>query len=814
MRTEGKLEMLLKMKNRIRLSFWLTVLVSMASGDLSLGGEMRVERIFRPQRVARGETSIRQLALFDKAAWVTHEDLKKEIEPERLRVVRFRKKFQVGASAAPLEFDVSADERFYLTCDGKFIARGPHRGSVDNWMFQSYRLNLAEGEHVLEAVVWKHARGKAPLAQLSLRLGFALAANKDYEKELTTGLSKWEAGIVEGIEENGRDGRVWGVGDQDRAVGAGIYDKQPSVWKGTVAVKRPIPDRFFGWGSRKGGWQAYPSQLKDQLNRTLPVGRCVTGNFDLPRIIPPNTTVTNLIDLGEYRCAYPRIVLSGGKDAVVTWKWAESLFDRKTNLKGNRNEWNGKKFFGFGDTFVSDGRENAVFSTSWFRCGRWCQVVVATAAEPLTIREMAIVETRYPLEMESSFFSPDMPSLEPVQDICRRSMQMCAHEMLFDCPYYEQQMYPGDTRLQLNVISAMTGDDALIRRAIEFYDLARSSDGLVPFNYPTTGHQEGLTYTICYLLMHPDYLMMHSNREWFKARLPGYRNTLFGVDYYTREDGLLDKIPGWSFVDWPDSPDWVEGNPPGALKDRINGQINGYWLLALRRAAEVEARLGNRKLAEHWHEKAELVAESCRRCFWDEKRGLFSDDPEKKCFSEHTQVLMLLGEALSGERAKACFEKLVSDPNLVRTTVYFKYYLFETYFKFNRPDLFFKELSLWSDYLKIGCTTTLERPEFAHSNSRSDCHAWGSHPIYFLRARVAGIMPDAPYFERVRIAPQLGHLKSLQASWPHPSGEMIRVELKSDGGKISGTVATPVPGVFVWNGKEVVLVTGRNEIDL
>ena len=175
---------------------------------------------------------------------------------------------------------------------------------------------------------------------------------------------------------------------------------------------------------------------------------------------------------------------------------------------------------------------------------------------------------------------------------------------------------------------------------------------------------------------------------------------------------------------------------------------------------------------------------------------------------------MLLGEALSGEHAKACFEKLVSDPNLVRTTVYFKYYLFETYFKFNRPDLFFKELSLWSDYLKIGCTTTLERPEFAHSNSRSDCHAWGSHPIYFLRARVAGIMPDAPYFERVRIAPQLGHLKSLQASWPHPSGEMIRVELKSDGGKISGAVATPVPGVFVWNGKEVVLVAGRNEIDL
>jgi hypothetical protein len=116
------------------------------------------ERIFRPQRVTCGETSLRHLSLFDSAAWITHQDLAAEYVPQVMRVVRFRKTFTVEDPAVPLEFDVSADERFYLVCDGKFVARGPHRGTVDNWMFQSYRLNLEKGEHTLEAVVWKHTR--------------------------------------------------------------------------------------------------------------------------------------------------------------------------------------------------------------------------------------------------------------------------------------------------------------------------------------------------------------------------------------------------------------------------------------------------------------------------------------------------------------------------------------------------------------------------------------------------------------------------------------------------------------------------------
>ena len=62
------------------------------------------------------------------------------------------------------------------------------------------------------------------------------------------------------------------------------------------------------------------------------------------------------------------------------------------------------------------------------------------------------------------------------------------------------------------------------------------------------------------------------------------------------------------------------------------------------------------------------------------------------------------------------------------------------------------------------------------------------------------------------VAPQLGGLKSIKASYPHPCGKMIEVELTFEGGKARGRVVTPVAGEFVFGGVARPLVPGANEI--
>lgn len=517
------------------------------------------ERLFRPARYTRGNTGVFPLQPIDEAAWVTHPD---DIQPggADIRVLRFARTFR--SDGEPLEFDVTADERFYLTVDGRFVARGPHRGTVENWTYQSYRLPLEPGEHTVEATVWRLGAA-APLAQLSYRLGFCFKAEGAYDAMLTTGKADWQVCALGGLRSLGKAAGAMGVGDGFEMAGSGIFDQQGGDWRTASVIRKPVNVAHGVWGVRQEGWLLFPSELSDQTETRVRPGRFVTGmEMRFPIVVPPQTTVTVLWDLGRYICAYPEAIVRGGRGARISWRWAESLRGPSRNaacpglFKGNRGEWRGKTFDGFGDIFLPDGRKRAVFQPPWFRCGRWCELTFAAGDAPLTVADLSLVDSRYPLACDSRFESPDDPQLAVVQEISVRTMQMCAHEMLFDCPYYEQQMYPGDTRVQLNVLSAMSSDDALIRRAVDLFALNAHDDGMVPFNFPTRGLQEGAAYTLCYLGMYHDYLMNHANRGWLKARLPGLRGTLGGFETYERPDGLLENLPGWSFLDWVPHPAW------------------------------------------------------------------------------------------------------------------------------------------------------------------------------------------------------------------------------------------------------------------
>jgi hypothetical protein len=57
-------------------------------------------------------------------------------------------------------------------------------------------------------------------------------------------------------------------------------------------------------------------------------------------------------------------------------------------------------------------------------------------------------------------------------------------------------------------------------------------------------------------------------------------------------------------------------------------------------------------------------------------------------------------------------------------------------------------LDIWKDNLANGLTTWAEISDI--NNTRSDCHAWGSHPnIEFFRT-VLGIDTDAPGFKAIK----------------------------------------------------------------
>ena len=763
------------------------------------------------------------------AAWVQHPDATGPADDETVRFFRFRRDFE---AKGPLEFAVTADERYVLFLDGKRIDRGPDRGSPDDWTCRTLRLSPADGTHRLEAVVWQVADA-GPVAQLSCgRGGFALEAKGAYDAELTTGKATWRVGRIEGASFLPRHMRfvVFAFGKQFLDEGEGFTVREPSAWTDAKVVEPAVPDGFC-WGLDASRHRVRETLLPQQVDRLVAPGSFkaaadvfATNNVwtaadaasgrlpeltalwreGRPLTVRPGERFRALIDLGDYYCAYPEIAVEGGGDgAEIRFGWSESLVGAD-GKKGDRDAFVGKGLERFSDVFRPRGGKS-FYTTPWWRCGRWCTFEAKAGAEPVRIVSLKLAETRYPVEDRSSFACDD-PSVAAIRPACVRTLQMCAHEMIFDCPYYEQQMYPADTRVQLRVHSVLSADDRLIRRAIGLFDRSRFADGLVPFNFPTRETQRGGSFTLCYLLMYGDYALWHDGAAWLRERIPGLRSTVAAIDGYTRDDGLIAGLPSWNFTDWV--AEWPYGSPPDAeTADRPSSVLNLFWSLALRSAATAERAAGDREVAALYEAKAARVAAAVRARFYDPARGLVADDLSKKHFSEHAQALAILAEAVTGDEATRCLDVRKAMNGVSRCSVYFTHYLFEAAFKLGRGDVFLEGLERWRDYRRQGLRTTPEHP----GEPRSDCHAWGSSPLYFMQTGLAGIRPDAPGFARVRVAPCPGSLRTVRARLPHPRG-FVEADLSFDGAIVSGTVDTPVAGIFVWGGRELPLEPGRNRV--
>jgi len=647
-----------------------------------------VKKVFLPVRHHMGDTGLLPQQPIDEASWIWHPDFARQDLPQipaevrgKIRgreehfharwagpvFLRFRKEFESGPG--PLLFHVSADERYELFLDGKRIARGPDRSDVEHWSYSTYEVDLVKGKHCIEALCWD-VGPLAPLAQLSFRGGFILKADGDYNSKLTTGKADWQVARLNGLDLTPPvEGSIFGVGGELTARGSGPQWKDGSYVKAEV-VRGPVRKSPYGEGV--AGWKLFPSTLPDRLDREVRTGRAVAlgagipdrktaigeenaKNPDLAKwqalldgkgdvSVQANTELYLLWDLDNYYCAHPVCEISGGEGSRITWGWAEALYKPNSNAKGNRNEFTGKNFRGMVDTFIADGGCGRLFSTHWWRAGRYCMITVRTGTSPLTFNRLALNEVRYPLENSGSFDAGDA-DLKGVIDVGVRGLQMCSHETFMDCPFYEQLMYDGDTRLEMLTTDILTADDRLVKRGIELFDFSRRNWGFVNERFPSYVPQHSPTFSMIWALILNDYAYWRNDKAFVRARAVGLRSMLEHFEPYVNSDGLLENLPGWPFMDWV--PGWNTGNAPeGKGLSSLN---NLLYVYALQKSAEVEDWLGEPLLAQRLREKAKRTAEAVRARFWDEERGLVADTVDRKNWSEHAQCLALLTDTISGD---------------------------------------------------------------------------------------------------------------------------------------------------------------------
>ena len=786
------------------------------------------------------DRGIRRQYALDSAAWLWHPE--EGEDHGAATAVQFGCRFRLKNDAT-LELEVSADQRFVLRIDGRRVGMGPDRGDVDHWSLHRYRLSLDAGEHELEADVWWLPPDLMPMAQTTVAPGFACAAvDPAYAAALTTGRGSWRVRRLLGWGFAGKAMQSYHViGPQQTIDGRAEEDD----WVSPRRAAEPVDDNPHGvvHATRR----LLPTTLPEMRYERRPLGevRCasraivegeaepwarvavteaetqasVCGEWSelvgdgRPLVVPAGESRAAVIELaeGDYDCGFAELELSG--DGRVSFEWAEAMFEPavegQDRRKGQRDAVVGRVFFGFGDTFVA-AEDRRRPQGCWWRSGRFVRIWARAGRGDLTVHGLGIRSTGYPLVDVGRFASSDA-QLDAVLPVARRGLRCCMHELFVDCPYYEQAMYAGDTRVQMLMNYVLSPDDRLVRRGIELFEWSRGKTGMVAERAPSTPHQSSTTFALLWVLMVRDHAWWRDDAAWVRERLPAVRSQIERVLSVCEASGLPGRWPGWSFVDWVEAAGWAQGRPPGADVPGGSSVLALHVLLALRAAAELERAVGEAELAARAERRADALAETIAERFWDTGRGLLADTPvqdgEELSFSEHAQALGLLGRAVPDAKRMGVADALAAaGGGLTPATIYFQHYVLEALHAEGRGGALVERLAFWKRLPGQGFRTPPEKPE----PSRSDCHAWGSHPLFHVHASLAGVRPAAAGYGRVRIAPTPGGIERLESLTPHPRGS-VRVRLQMEGldrGWAEIELPDATPGDLAWAGRVESLAPG------
>lgn len=594
-----------------------------------------------------------------KRLWFSPQEI-----PAGAYITVYRSVFTVESDRR-VSFDFSADERAQLFLDGRRLIDGPERGAPEYWYFQRASFEAVKGTHTLTVRVLSFGFQKWAYGQLSLRHGFWIDEKSgilnDWEYQIEAGCT-FEAGFPD-----------WGAFPRVHLT----KEHNPLILEG------------------KGGIWQKPAVFEDDR---------VLHSPDLPlmryeRIVPQDKG-DGLFYFPEYVCAWAEYRFAGKGKVKIRWSETPYL-DEEFNLdhlKGNKGKRNGRFFVGNFDTFEIDGELH--WFDYWWHAGHYCQIL--TEGEVTVQTEF--FRTGYPYEG----FVPE----NNLEKMAFETLQACSFETYMDCPYYEQLMYIGDSRLEAICSRLISSDDRLPRKALKLLSLSQQPDGSLRSQYPSRSEQVIPSFMLIWVLMLHDHFKANGKDALTVELLPRAERLMQFMQ--TQESEGLLSIKGWNFVDWCNDEAWDYGTPPGG---EVNSILNLFYVLALQALAEISDDTA-------YAEKAQKVFKLIKEKFFDSSRGFYAADLEHRFYAEHSQVLALLAEndPILAENLRK------NGSDLAPCSIYFSFYYLQACLAYEMDDLAEKRLDKWRALENEGLTTFPEEFE----NPRSDCHAWSSHILAYL----------------------------------------------------------------------------------
>ena len=470
---------------------------------------------------------------------------------------------------------------------------------------------------------------------------------------------------------------------------------------------------------------------------------------------PNQVNAVIIYDFGREITGYGWLDVEGNEGAVVDISYGERLIAGRVQSV--------VQHVGYADRYIlTQGRQrHEVYDWKGFR---YMQLTFRNLTEPLKLHGVGATISWYPLEQLGSFTSPD----KQVEEIWRTgayTQQLCTHDTVMDCPWREQQQWLGDGRVQLLILQNAFGEKTMPRSFVENFAESQLATGHMRCVAPGCDRYI-VDYSLWWVQALWDVLLFDGDVEFAARWILHLEKQMAWFDGYINADGLLERTPGWVFIDWAN-----------VGKDGVCAVLNAIYAIACDAAANVCRAAGRKDLMKTYTAKAAAVRNAFHGVFWDDGRRFYVDNvvdgAKSGRFSWHTQAAAVLAGVLEVD-ATDLMERAVGDSSLVKTEPYFSYYLCEALSEAGLGDKAMEFVrDRWGAMLDAGATSFWEewqpagsfREGYWRMRPRSQCHAWSAGPTAWISRRVLGVRVES-LEDKLVVAPQPCGLQAVEGTVP------------------------------------------------
>lgn len=726
-------------------------------------------------------------------------------EQPRNSFCRFRHTFELDDAPEQAALRIFADSRYQLFINGSYVGRGPGRSDprwqyYDTWDISSL-LHAGKNTFAVLALHYGYGTGQsmhripALLAQCDLELAdgtkTAIGTNGAWKASLHPSYDRtapringcqgpmeiFDARLEDSDWPNpDYDDRHW---EQAKARNRRLspfwhlVPREIALLEEGSAEARKIINRGSVAEHPQPAHALHKQLLAEQQDLVISEqGGWPTAGCRVVRTEPGQAALVTA-DFERLEVGYLQLEVSGSAGTVIDVVYAEELWEGKALLNANNNR--------SADRFVLKDGFNRFEIAFGYKACRFVQLRVRAVSADVLLHRIGLRTRYYPVEQPSQFSCSD-ERLNRIWEVAAHTLRCCMQDGFLDSPSREQQQWMGDGRLQARFNAYYSGDSRMHRKLLRQFAQSQDWIGMTASRYPDDHHNYPPIPSFClqWVCALGDYARLTGDTGLEADLWPNVVQALRWFTAYLNDDGLLEQVPYWSFIDWGELPN---GPAPDVSRGGIVTALNLQYAESLRTAAEIAGRLNDGEAETAYRGLAERLEQAARLRLWNEEKGLYADclvDGQMSSrFSEATNSLALLQlHRPSDSRAGRIMAALLDEqPQAVWASPYFMLPLLQA---FDLHGAGAAALTMMRErygaMIAAGATTLWEnwslffKTAAGETHFQSASHAWGAAPLVALPELVLGLRPGADGFRRVHIRPCLFDLSDANGELSTPAG--------------------------------------------